>query len=467
MPTPSLRLARAATGELAEALAAIPLELGLSRDFPADVLAAIPQPALPDLDLTHLEFVTVDPEGATDLDQAFLLERADEPGAGGGYRVYYAIAWVAGFVEPGGAIDAEARRRGQTIYAPDGRIPLHPEALSEDAASLLPGVDRGAYVWDFSLDADASVTSFSVRLATIRSRKQLTYETVDIPLLKEIGEKRIALERARGGASLTLPETEIVEEDGAYTLVRRQPLPAEAWNAQLSLMTGMAAAELMLGARVGILRTMPPAPSDAVEEFRLRTEALGHPWPIDQPYGDFLRSLALDDPAQLAIMHAAASLFRGAGYTVFDGAVPEITTQAAVAAPYAHATAPLRRLVDRFALAACEAISAGRPVPEWVRSALPTLPPVMSASGAVAGQVDRRAIDTVEAALLRPHIGSIFDATVISARATSGTIQLASPAVSASCDGELIAGSHIRARLDVADVATATVRFTAVEDAPV
>ncbi|TBN56370.1 RNB domain-containing ribonuclease [Glaciihabitans arcticus] len=460
MPTPSLRLARAATGELAAALAAIPIELGLPRDFPAEVLAAVPSPALPELDLTHLEFVTVDPQGATDLDQAFLLERA-----GDGYRVYYAIANLAAFVQPGGPIDVEARRRGQTIYAPDGRIPLHPPEISEDAASLLAGVDRGAYVWDFELDTAASVTSFSVRLATIRSRMQLTYETVDIPLLGEIGEKRIALERARGGASLTLPETEIVESNGTYTLVRRRPLRAEAWNAQLSLLTGMAAAELMLGAGVGILRTMPPAPAEAVDEFRLRARALGHPWREDMPYGDFLRSLDLNDPAQLAIMHAAASLFRGAGYTVFDGSAPGVTTQAAVAAPYAHATAPLRRLVDRFVLAACEAISAGRPVPEWVRGALPSLPSLMSASGALAGQVDRLAIDTVEAALLAPSIGAIFDATVISARATSGTIQLLSPAVSASCDGALVAGSRISARLDIADVATATVRFTAIQDA--
>lgn len=459
MPTPSLRLAHAATGELAAALAAIPADLGLSREFPPEVLAAVPRPTLPEHDLTHLEFVTVDPEGATDLDQAFLLERA-----GDGYRVYYAIAWVAGFVEPNGPIDAEARRRGQTIYAPDGRIPLHPPEISENAASLLPGVDRGAYVWDFELDAAASVTSFSVRLATMRSRKQLTYETVDIPLLEEIGKKRIALERLRGGASLTLPETEIVEKADGYELVRRQPLPAEAWNAQLSLMTGMAAAELMLGARVGILRTMPPAPEDAVNEFRLQAQALGHPWPLDQPYGDFLRSLELDDPAQLAIMYAAGSLFRGAGYTVFDGSIPDATTQAAVAAPYAHTTAPLRRLVDRFVLAACEAISDGRPVPGWVREALPTLPDAMAASGALAGQVDRRAIDTVEAAVLAPHVGGTFDATVISARATSATIQIASPAVSASCDGALEAGTRIRARLDTADVATATVRFTAMVD---
>jgi len=452
VPTASLRLSSPPAGALADALAAIPAALGLTPDFPP---LDIPTPPLPATDLTHLNFVTVDPPGATDLDQAFVLERA-----GDGYRVHYAIAAVGLFVEPGSPLDAETQRRGQTMYAPAGRIPLHPPAISEDAASLLPGVDRGAYVWQFELDARAAVTATTLTLARVRSRAQLTYASVDEPLLREIGEKRQELERERGGASLTLPETEIGLVDGVYTVERREPLPAEGWNAQLSLMTGMAAAELMLAAGIGILRTMPPADAGALEAFRLQAAALGHPWEVSLPYGDFLRSLDLAEPSSLAVMYAAASLFRGAGYTVFDGAPPAVTEQAAVGAPYAHATAPLRRLVDRYVLAACEAIANGRPVPEWVRSALPGLPAAMSASGALAGQVDRLAIDTVEAASLAGRVGETFEATVIAARAQSATIQLVSPVVTASCDGVLVAGTRIRVRLDVADLASATVRFS-------
>ena len=452
MPNPHLRLTSTTDDALTAALAAIPVSLGLSREFPPFEL---PHPALPDTDLTTLPFVTVDPEGATDLDQAFLLERA-----GDGYRVRYAIAHVAAFVEPGGVLDIEARRRGQTIYAPDGRIPLHPPEISEDAASLLPGVDRGAYVWDFALDAEARVTSVNLALARIRSTAQLTYETVADPLLEEIGTKRVALERARGGASLTLPETEIESRDGRFVIVRREPLPSEAWNAQLSLMTGMAAADLMLAAGVGILRTMPEAEASAIERFRLQALALGHPWSIDESYGDYLRGLDTSDPRGLAIMTAAASLFRGAGYTSFDGAPPDVTEQAAVGAPYAHATAPLRRLVDRFVLAACEAIANGRPVPSWVRDGLPQLPGIMNSSNALAGQVDRLALDTVEAALLEGRVGEIFDATVVSARETSATIQLADPPVSAMCEGNLEAGARIRVRLDRAEIASATITFS-------
>ncbi len=110
----------------------------MPADFPADVLAeaeaAVREPDLPSSDLTDLPFLTIDPPGSTDLDQAMHLERR-----GDGFRVRYAIADVGAFVRPGGALDAEAHRRVETLYSPDTRTPLHPPVLSEGAASLLPG----------------------------------------------------------------------------------------------------------------------------------------------------------------------------------------------------------------------------------------------------------------------------------------------------------------------------------------
>lgn len=471
MPSTTLRLSpREARTELATALAAIPADQHLSREFPpeveAEAAAAAATTRLPDADGTAVEYVTIDPPGSKDLDQALHLERSGT----GGYRVRYAIADVPAFVTPGGAVDTEARRRGQTIYAPDGRIPLHPNILSEGAASLLPSQERSAFVWDFTLDADASVRSVAVRRERVRSRAQLDYDGAQadldagtasevLQLLREVGQKRQVLEQKRGGASLTLPETEIEHDASGYHLVRRSPLPVENWNAQLSLMTGMAAASIMLEHGVGILRTMPPPEPDAISRFRVRAGALGHPWPADQPYGEYLRELDTSDPLQLAIMHAAGSLFRGAGYTAFDGEAPADAGQAAVAAPYAHATAPLRRLVDRFVLVLCEALSTGAAVPPWVREALPTLPAIMTQTGSGASQVDHRAIDTVEAALLSTRAGEVFAATVVSVNGSGGVIQLVDPPVTASCSGALAAGAHITARLLTADISTAKVQF--------
>lgn len=475
MPSHALRLMVApATGPLAEALANIPTALGISRDFPADAMAeataAASHPDLPTLDTTDVPYVTIDPEGSMDLDQALHLERS-----GDGYRVRYAITDVPSFVKPGGALDAEAHKRGQTIYSPDGPIPLHPLILSNGATSLLPNQIRSAFVWDFVLDAAANVTSTSVTRARVKSTAKLNYVGVQkaiddgtadasLALLKEIGLKRIDLEIARGAASLTLPDTEVNQlGDGtaqvSYELVRRQPQPVEEWNAQLSLMTGMAAADLMIKAKVGILRTMPAPEQGAVDRFRNQTIALGRPWPQAQEYGDYLRGLDTTDPKQLAIMHAAGALFRGAGYTAFDGSVPPGLVQAAVGASYSHTTAPLRRLVDRFVLVVCEAISAGTEIPAWARNALPELPGLMAHSSAITGQFEHRAIDAVEAALLSTHVGETFDATVISLTKTGGSIQLAEPAVTAHCNGALTDGAVIRAKLDQADIASGTTLF--------
>lgn len=123
-------------------------------EFPAEVvkaaLAAAANPRLPELDRTDLEFVTIDPPDSMDLDQALFIERN-----GDGYTVYYAIADVAAFVQPGDPMDVEARKRGETLYAPDKRTPLHPPELSEGAASLLPDQVRPALLWTIAVDAAA------------------------------------------------------------------------------------------------------------------------------------------------------------------------------------------------------------------------------------------------------------------------------------------------------------------------
>ncbi|MCU1540373.1 MAG: ribonuclease, partial [Arthrobacter sp.] len=254
--------------QLALALNALRTTLELPGPFPEDVLReakeAVAGHELPELDFTHIDFVTIDPESSTDLDQALHIARA-----GTGYKVHYAIADVPSFVSPGGALDAETRRRGQTFYTPEGRIPLHPEVISEEAGSLLAGQLCAAFVWEFELDADAEVSSVLVRRARVRSRAKLSYQGVQaeldagtaspvLQLLKEVGIKRVELERLRDGASLNMPEQEIEQlPDGGYRIVAAPPLPVEDWNAQISLMTGMAAAGIMLKGKVGILRTMP------------------------------------------------------------------------------------------------------------------------------------------------------------------------------------------------------------------
>ena len=469
---------------LAASLAALRSELELPGDYPADAeheaRQAVQNLQLPPRSLLDVPFVTIDPATSTDLDQALFIQRNDA-----GYKVLYAIADVPSFVAPGGALDAETRRRGQTFYAPDGRVPLHPEVISEQAGSLLAEQECSAFVWDFDLDHNAEVVSMSVERATVRSRAKLSYKGAQkqidagtapevLMLLKEVGLKRVELERKRGGASLNMPEQEIVQvTDGDYRIVAAPSLPIEDWNAQMSLMTGMAAAQLMLDGKVGILRTMPAPDERSLLHFKRQTQALGKPWDGDISYGEYLRTLDGSDPKQLAILNSAGMLFRGAGYTPFDGEVPENVVQSAIGAPYAHTTAPLRRLIDRFVLVICEALSNGREIPVWAREALPDLPGIMAASDSLAGRLERMALDTVEAALAANHVGQVFDAVVISGSKPSngngngngpyGTVQIAEPAVTARCDGELVSGTQVRVRLVKADITGRVIRFELAE----
>ncbi|YCK42725.1 RNB domain-containing ribonuclease [Actinomadura sp. ATCC 39365] len=448
-------------------------EQRLPAGFPQDVLdeadwvAQVPR--LDAEDLTHVPFVTIDPPGSMDLDQALHLERLRD-----GYRVWYAIADVGAFVRPGGRVDAEARTRGETVYLPVGRVPLHPRVLSEGAASLLPGAIRPAAVWRVDLDAEGRIVGADVQRARVRSRERLDYAYVQaavdtgtadgtLSLLAEIGALRLGLERARGGVTLPTPEQEVVrDDDGGYRLEYRMPLPAEAWNAQISLLTGMAAASMMLDAEIGILRVLPaPQPEDLAKVRRV-AQALGVPWPEGAGYGEVVHDLDPKNPQQAAFLQESKVLLRGAGYAAFDGAPPKLAEHSAVAAPYAHVTAPLRRLVDRYATEVCLAVAAGEPVPSDVRAALPLLPDIMSATGRRAGAVDRACVDLVEAFLLRERIGQAFEAMVIDVdeRRGGGQVQLVEPAVIARCDGVLPLGERVTVRLTQADPATREVRFT-------
>lgn len=458
----------AAQTELASALADLRENVDAPVDFPDDVLDEAEAAAVtePELDLRDIPFATLDPVGSRDLDQAFHLERE-----GSGYTIRYAIADVPGFVAPDGAVDAEARRRGQTLYAADGRIPLHPPVLSEDRASLLADVDRPALVWTFSLDAVGAVSAFRLERALIRSRAQLDYESVQgsldrgeegpATLLPEIGALRIEQERMRGGASLNLPDEEVVRRpDGSYAIERGTPLPVEEWNAQLSLMTGMAAASLMLEAGIGILRVMPEPDDKAFATFRRQAEALGRPW-TSGDYGEYLRSLDRADPLTVPVLQAAAALFRGAGYLAFDGESPQDAVQAAIAAPYAHATAPLRRLVDRWSLAICLAVSSGQEVPSWVRASLDQLPEIMQTSGRRASRLNSATLDRVEAALLSPLVGTEIEAAVVELRGERASVQIAEPAVTASAPvpAGTEPGDVVRLRVIRADIARGEVEF--------
>src|SRR5205814_2679360 len=191
---------------------------GFSDEFdPATVLAAdgVPDHVRPEdwsrrRDLRALPLVTIDGEDARDFDDAVHVSRV-----GSGYRLVVAIADVAHYVKPGGALDREALRRGTSVYFPGMVLPMLPERLSNGICSLNPDVDRLCMVCDLALDSEGRPLQSEIYEAVMRSHARLTYTKVaealdgapqadvrplleDLRVGRELAGKLTALRRARG-----------------------------------------------------------------------------------------------------------------------------------------------------------------------------------------------------------------------------------------------------------------------------
>ncbi|HET9819262.1 MAG TPA: RNB domain-containing ribonuclease [Rhodanobacteraceae bacterium] len=459
---------------LVQGLATIRQEMHLTDTFPPEVEAAardaVASRQLPDRDRTDIPLLTIDPPGSMDLDQAMHVERT-----AGGYRVHYAIADVASFVAPGGAIDLEANRRGETLYGIGHSIPLHPRTLSEGAASLLPDQVRPALLWTIELDASGERTAANVERAQVRSRTRCDYAGVQAAIdngradpmwavLKEVGELRKQRAQQLGSITLPLPEQEATRVNGRWTLAYRARHPVEDWNEQISLLTGMTAADMMIEGKVGILRTLPKPDPRAIAQLRDTAVALGLAWAPERAYPAFIDTLDPADPAQVAMLVACTRVLRGAGYAAFHGALPGQPMQSALAAEYTHATAPLRRLVDRYAGETCVALCAGRPVPDWVLEKLDALPDSMRDADRTAGQFEHATLDLLEAVVLSDRVGETFPGIVTSCEGDddcAGTVMIREPAVETRIRAahELPLGEQVTVKLVEAEPAARMVRF--------
>lgn len=447
---------------LAEGLETIHVQFQLPTAFPPEAEAEANVAAKRSLDQhadrTSIAFATLDPADSRDLDQAFAVEKS-----GSDILLHYAIADVGWFVPDGGAMDTEAWLRGTTQYLPDGKVPLYPPALSEGAASLLPDGDRPAVVFTVRVDPEGQALLDGAERALIRSRAKLAYEsTTEAQLAPEFGElaRRIEeAERRRGGARIDPPEQEVVSEDGCYRLRFRPQGWAEQKNAALSLACNLAVANSLLAAKTGLFRTMEEPMEWAVRRLRHTAKALGISWPKSETLQQLELRLDPADHNQAALMIAIRRASPGAAYQPFrEGVTP---WHSAMAATYCHATAPLRRLADRFVVEATLAIANGRPVPEPVQAAFEALPAVMAKADTLAGQINRAVIDLAEAVALKGREGETFEAVVTDVDQRGARIQICAPPVVARLkDKSPIPGQELKVKLDDADPANRTVHFS-------
>jgi ribonuclease R len=219
---------------------------GFADVFPDEVLAqadAIPDRVRPQdregrRDLTRVRLVTIDGEDARDFDDAVHVERLS---GRRGWRLVVAIADVSHYVRAGGALDAEAMRRGTSVYFPGAVLPMLPERLSNGICSLNPEVERLCVVADLRVGPQGEAAGAEIYPAVMRSAARCTYDEVarmldgdrvphreflraDVEQMAELQVVLTAMRRRRGAMDFDLPESKILLGAGGEVLaIERRP----------------------------------------------------------------------------------------------------------------------------------------------------------------------------------------------------------------------------------------------------
>ncbi len=395
-------------------------------------------------DATDIPFVTLDPKTSTDLDQAYSVEqRADK------IILYYAIADISAFVERGGDIEKQAWQRGVTVYCPDGSVPLYPRILSSQRASLLPDGPRPAVLLTVEIAPDGRATLLNAQRAMVQSRAKLAYEdTPDTKLTPEVLElsRRIHhAETIRGAFRIDRPEQEVLADPnlpGGLKLEFAQRQSSEDHNAALSLAANLAVGQYFLDAGVGLFRVMDDPSELQMKRLRAQARAFGIDWPPSAALSVLVKQLKPNNPRHCELTLAIGRVGSGARYLAYPvplqspDEIKKNSSQAkrpwhsAIAASYAHATAPMRRLADRYVLDLLVAQFAGdQATVEALKPVMLQLPAVMQQAEQRANKIERDSIELIESMLLEPLIGQHLSGTVIEVGQDTWQIQICEPAV--------------------------------------
>ncbi|MDP8956181.1 MAG: RNB domain-containing ribonuclease, partial [Actinomycetota bacterium] len=277
--------------------------------------------------------------------------------------------------------------------------------------------------------------------------------------LREIGRILEARELERDGVSLNLPSREVARVGNGYVFRYQRVLPVEQWNAQISLLAGHCAATIMVEGGAGILRTLPPTTERQRATLRRTAMGLDIDWPKDASLGDVVRSQDGSTPESAAFLTQATHALRGAGYTVV-GEGEHSLVHGALRMTYAHVTAPLRRLVDRYANEVVLSLCSDKAVPNWATDALRKLPDAMAEADRRSDAVEAAVLNLAESLVLAPHVGSTFRATVIDAADDHAKILLRDPPVVENVKANGVElGARVEVRLVEADPSRRSITF--------
>ena len=385
-------------------------------------------------DLRHLPIVAIDPADARDHDDAIWAE----PDGAGGFRALIAIADVSFYVRPGGALDREARKRGNSVYFPDRVVPMLPEVLSADVCSLRAGEDRAAMACHIAVDAHGRVTEWRFTRALVRIAEVIAYEDAQARIDGAGGEPQLrnlwacwkALEKARHARDpleLELPERRVIlnAEGKIETIALRERIDAHRVVEDFMIAANVAAAKALESKVAPVVYRIHEPPNrekiialkDYLATFELKL-ALGQ---VITPslFNRLLKDVS-DEAEKALIMEAVLRSQTQAYYG------PRNAGHFGLAlGSYAHFTSPIRRyadllvhraLVDAFALEqprpADRLIPATSGLSETDRADLTRVSEAISVTERRAMEAERDTIDRYVAAWLSGRVGEVFPTRV-------------------------------------------------------
>jgi len=330
-------------------------------------------------DLTDRVIVTIDPVDARDFDDAISLERVER----GHWLLGVHIADVSHFVREGSPLDQEARNRGTSVYLPDRVIPMIPEIVSNNLASLQPGKVRYAKTCWIEFTGAGVPVHAAVEATAIRSRRRFTYEEVDVfladpdtPAVEMIPEVRSLLGRmrdlarilrarriARGSLQLEMPEVKIdLDRDGRVTGAHVvENTESHQIIEEFMLAANEAVAEALKAAEAPFLRRIHAAPdprklrqlTEFVSELGFEVDSLESRFELQR-----LLEMARGRPEEHAVHYAVLRSLTRAAYGPQDDGHYALASDC-----YCHFTSPIRRYPDLTIHRALEVVARGRRPP--------------------------------------------------------------------------------------------------------